>query len=89
MALESITSWEDVPLFDGEQAEAAYWLEHQVDLRLMEAAATTQARAKGRWDPRRKRTMRERRAGWERGGEPGTGLEGVEPAELKFPVTGA
>ena len=40
MALESITSWEDVPLFDGEQAEAAYWLEHQVDLRLMEAAAT-------------------------------------------------
>jgi hypothetical protein len=40
MALESITSWEDVPLFDGEQVEAAYWLEHQVDLRLMEGAAT-------------------------------------------------
>ena len=40
MALESITSWEDVPLFDGEQVEAAYWMEHQVDLRLMEGAAT-------------------------------------------------
>jgi predicted DNA binding CopG/RHH family protein len=40
MALESITSWEDVPLFDGEQVEAAYWLEHQVDLRLMEGAAS-------------------------------------------------
>lgn len=40
MALESITSWEEVPLFDGEQVEAAYWQEHQVDLRLMEAAAT-------------------------------------------------
>ena len=40
MALESITSWEDVPLFDGEQVEAAYRMEHQVDLRLMEGAAT-------------------------------------------------
>jgi predicted DNA binding CopG/RHH family protein len=40
MALESITSWEDVPLFYGEQVEAAYWLEHQVDLRLMEGAAS-------------------------------------------------
>jgi predicted DNA binding CopG/RHH family protein len=40
IALESVTSWEDVPLFDSEQAEAAYWAEHQVDLRLMEGAAT-------------------------------------------------
>lgn len=40
MALESITSWEDVPLFDSEQAEATFWEEHQVDLRLMEGAAT-------------------------------------------------
>jgi len=41
MALESITNWEDVPLFDGEQSEAAFWMEHQVDLRLMEGAATS------------------------------------------------
>jgi hypothetical protein len=41
MALESIINWEDVPLFDGEQSEAAFWMEHQVDLRLMEGAATS------------------------------------------------
>lgn len=33
-----ISQWEDVPLFDSEQAEAAFWAENQVDLRLMEAA---------------------------------------------------
>jgi predicted DNA binding CopG/RHH family protein len=43
MALNVIGSWDDVPLFDGEQAEAAFWAEAEVDLRLMEAAATTSA----------------------------------------------
>ncbi|MBM3879349.1 MAG: hypothetical protein FJ387_06470 [Verrucomicrobia bacterium] len=33
-----ITSWEEVPLFDSEEAEAAYWADARVDLRLMEAA---------------------------------------------------
>lgn len=33
-----ITSWEEVPLFDSEEAEATFWAETQVDLRLMEAA---------------------------------------------------
>ena len=33
-----ITSWEEVPLFDSEEAEAAFWADTQVDLRLMEAA---------------------------------------------------
>lgn len=33
-----ITRWEDVPLFDSEEAEAAFWAETQVGLRLMEAA---------------------------------------------------
>jgi predicted DNA binding CopG/RHH family protein len=33
-----ITSWDEVPLFDREEAEAAYWAETQIDLRLMEAA---------------------------------------------------
>lgn len=42
MALSSINSWEDVPLFDGEQSEAAFWAENQIDLRLM-ANATTAA----------------------------------------------
>ncbi len=39
MAYESITAWEEVPLFDSEQAEAIFWSENQVDLRLMESSA--------------------------------------------------
>jgi predicted DNA binding CopG/RHH family protein len=38
MALSVVSSWEDVPLFDGEQAEAIFWAENQIDLRLMEGA---------------------------------------------------
>ena len=38
MALSAVSSWEDVPLFDGEQSEAAFWAENQIDLRLMEGA---------------------------------------------------
>lgn len=33
-----ITSWEDVPLFDSEEGEAAFWGETRIDLRLMESA---------------------------------------------------
>ena len=33
-----ITQWDEVPMFDGEDAEAAFWMETQVDLRLMEAS---------------------------------------------------
>lgn len=36
--MTAITSWEEVPLFDSEEAEAAFWAEHRPDLRLMEAA---------------------------------------------------
>ena len=39
MSYESITAWEEVPLFDSEQAEAIFWSENQVDLRLMESSA--------------------------------------------------
>jgi predicted DNA binding CopG/RHH family protein len=70
MSLAVVSSWEDVPLFDGEQSEAAFWLENQVDLRLMDAA--TAAASEGsdsvtitlRMDPRMlariKRLARER-----------------------------
>lgn len=34
-----ITDWEEVPLFDSETAEAAFWAENRVDLRLMESSA--------------------------------------------------
>jgi len=40
MNLQTIQSWDDVPLFDSEQAEADFWAENQVDLRLMELSAT-------------------------------------------------
>ncbi|MBE7502974.1 MAG: hypothetical protein HS113_22370 [Verrucomicrobiales bacterium] len=40
-----LNRWEDVPLFDHEAAEAAYWAETRIDLRLMEnaVAASTEA----------------------------------------------
>ena len=37
----TLTNWDEVPLFDSEQAEAAFWSENQIDLRLMERAAST------------------------------------------------
>ncbi|MSU84419.1 MAG: hypothetical protein EXS21_04800 [Pedosphaera sp.] len=40
MNLQTIQSWDDVPLFDSEQAEADFWAENQVDARLMELSAT-------------------------------------------------
>ena len=39
--MNPINSWEDVPLFDHEEAEAAFWEENRIDLRLMEAAVAT------------------------------------------------
>ena len=36
--MNTLPNWDDVPLFDSEQAEAAYWAENRPDLRLMEAA---------------------------------------------------
>ncbi len=32
-----IANWDEVPLFDNEEAEAAFWAENRLDLRLMEA----------------------------------------------------
>jgi hypothetical protein len=33
-----VTSWDDVPLFDSEQAEAGFWEDNGIDVRLMESA---------------------------------------------------
>jgi predicted DNA binding CopG/RHH family protein len=38
MTMNTITDWEDVPIFDSEDAEVAFWAENRVDLRLMETA---------------------------------------------------
>jgi predicted DNA binding CopG/RHH family protein len=36
--MRAIASWDDVPLFDSEEAEADFWAETKPDLRLMESA---------------------------------------------------
>ena len=37
-SLNAVMSWEDVPLFDSEEAEAAFWASNRIDLRLMDSA---------------------------------------------------
>ena len=39
--MNTIPSWDEVPLFDNEEAEAAYWAENRPDLRLMESAVAS------------------------------------------------
>lgn len=36
--MRPIATWEEVPIFDSEEAEAEFWSENRPDLRLMEAA---------------------------------------------------
>ena len=36
--VRTISKWEEVPIFDSEEAEADFWSENKPDLRLMEAA---------------------------------------------------
>jgi hypothetical protein len=36
--MQSISNWEDVPIFDSEEAEAGFWAESRPDIRLMERA---------------------------------------------------
>lgn len=33
-----INNWDDVPLFDSEEGEAAFWADNRLDLRLMESS---------------------------------------------------
>jgi hypothetical protein len=39
--MNTFASWEEVPLFDREEAEAAFWAENRPELRLMEAATVS------------------------------------------------
>ena len=43
LAMRTFANWEDVPLFDNENAEADFWSENRPDLRLMEAAVAGSA----------------------------------------------
>ena len=42
--MRTFANWEEVPLFDSEEAEADFWAENRPDLRLMEAATAGSAR---------------------------------------------
>ncbi len=37
--MRAIAKWDEVPIFDSEEAEAGFWAENRPDLRLMESAA--------------------------------------------------
>jgi hypothetical protein len=36
--MNAITDWEEVPMFDREEAEAMYWAETRVEVRLMDSS---------------------------------------------------
>ncbi|MGA2747133.1 MAG: CopG family antitoxin [Verrucomicrobiota bacterium] len=36
--MNAISSWEEVPLFDREEAEAAFWADNRIEVRLMESS---------------------------------------------------
>lgn len=40
-----IANWEEVPLFDSEEAEASFWAENRVDIRLMAGAVASSSEA--------------------------------------------
>ncbi|HTD88304.1 MAG TPA: CopG family antitoxin [Candidatus Binatia bacterium] len=39
--MNAVATWNDVPLFDTEEAEALFWAESRLDLRLMESAVAS------------------------------------------------
>jgi predicted DNA binding CopG/RHH family protein len=41
--LRAFVNWEEVPLFESEEAEAVFWAENRPDLRLMEASVSDSA----------------------------------------------
>jgi predicted DNA binding CopG/RHH family protein len=43
LPMNTISNWEEVPMFDNDQAEAAYWAENRVDVRLMETSVVASA----------------------------------------------
>ena len=41
--MRAIAKWEEVPIFDSEEAEAEFWAENKPDLRLMESSVAGNA----------------------------------------------
>jgi len=68
--MTSVSNWEEVPLFDSEESEAAFWMENGVEVRLMESSVAASSESSEsisitlRMDPRMlariKRVARER-----------------------------
>ena len=55
--MNSVSNWDEVPLFDSEEAEALFWAENRMEIRLMETAVANSAEAESvtitlRIDPR-------------------------------------
>jgi predicted DNA binding CopG/RHH family protein len=55
--MKKIHAWKDIPLFDDEPSEATFWLQHQLDARLMnDSVQTSEVRESTtitlRFDPR-------------------------------------
>jgi predicted DNA binding CopG/RHH family protein len=56
--MRAIAKWEDVPIFDSEEAEADFWSENKPEVRLMESAVAGSSEAAEsvtitlRFDPR-------------------------------------
>ena len=44
-SVRAIAKWEEVPIFDSEEAEADFWAENKPDLRLMESAVAGNSEA--------------------------------------------
>jgi predicted DNA binding CopG/RHH family protein len=36
--MNAISNWDEVPIFDREEAEAAFWVDNRIDVRLMESS---------------------------------------------------
>jgi predicted DNA binding CopG/RHH family protein len=43
--MHAFSTWDDVPLFDSEDAEAAFWLEYRPELRLMDSSVVAASEA--------------------------------------------
>lgn len=43
--MRAIAKWEEVPIFDSEEAEADFWAENKPEVRLMEAAVAGNSEA--------------------------------------------
>jgi predicted DNA binding CopG/RHH family protein len=43
--MNAVANWEEIPLFDSEEAEAAFWADNRMELRLMDAAVAASSEA--------------------------------------------